>query len=56
MIIVCTTEELSGETMDVDRETDLWFERDFDIEGKYAVMIFPKTCWKAVETIVIPIT
>lgn len=56
MIIVCTTEELSGETMEVDRETDLWFERDFDIEGKYALMIMPKTCWKAVDTVVIPVT
>jgi hypothetical protein len=55
VIIICTTENLKGEMSDVDRETDIWFERDHIIQGKYALMVFPKTCWRRVEELIIPL-
>ena len=45
MIIVCTTPNLAGWAVDVDRETDIWFEADYAIKGGYALMIYPKTVW-----------
>jgi hypothetical protein len=53
VIIICTTEMLEGETAEADREQDLWFERDYNVQGYYAVMIFPKTCWKQVEELIV---
>jgi hypothetical protein len=56
MLVVCTTDELEGETMEAHRETDVWFECDVSIYGEYALMILPKTCWRRVEELVVPIT
>jgi hypothetical protein len=53
MIIMCTTEQLLGETAYVDRETEAWFERDHVVQGYYAVMIFPKMCWRRTEELVV---
>ncbi len=30
---------------EVDREAEAWFERDQDVQGWPALMIFPKTAW-----------
>ena len=52
MIIVCTTDALNGTVIDVDREHASWFEKDYDIEGRYAVSIFPKNAWTKVGNII----
>ena len=45
MIIVCIAPNLVGWAVDVDRETDLWFEADYAVDDGYALMIYPKTVW-----------
>lgn len=40
-------------TAEVDRETDVWYERDYIVQGQYAVMIYPKLHWKPVDDLVI---
>lgn len=45
MTIVCIAPNLVGWAVDVDRETDLWFEADYTVEDGYALMIYPKTVW-----------
>ena len=46
MIIICTSPLMDGLTAEADRETDVWYEKDYIFEGKYAVMIYPKLHWK----------
>lgn len=55
MIIICTSELLNHETADVDRECDVWYEKDYTVYGQYAVMIYPKLHWKPVNQIIMPI-
>lgn len=54
MIIVCTSDLMGPETAEVDRETDVWFEKDLTIYGQYASMIYPKLHWKLVDEIIMP--
>lgn len=54
MIIVCTSELMGPETAEVDRETDIWFEKDLNMYGQYASMVYPKLHWKLVTEITIP--
>ena len=44
---------MSGQTVEVDRETDVWYEADYIVYGQYALMIYPKLCWKPVDELVI---
>lgn len=53
MIIVCTSELMDGETADVDRECEVWYEKDYTVYGHYAVMIYPKLHWKPAGELVI---
>lgn len=45
MIIVCTAPNLVGWAVKVDRETDLWFEADYEHDEALAIAIYPKTVW-----------
>lgn len=47
ILIVCTTEELSGMFAQVHREMDMWFEEDVVIYGTYAICVYPKLYWQA---------
>lgn len=53
MIIICTAQALSGATADADRECDVWYEKDYVVSGRYAVMIYPKLHWKPVGKIIL---
>lgn len=56
MIIACTSELLTGETAEVDRECEVWYEKDYIVYGSYSVMIYPKLCWKPVQDLILPNT
>lgn len=53
MVIICTSSLLGGETAEIDRECDVWYEKDFIVQGMYAVMVYPKAHWRPLEELVI---
>lgn len=56
MLIVCTVPGLEDETAEPDRETDLWWEKDYPIYGGgFATAIYPKLHWRAVDYLIVPV-